>query len=86
LKDKSSKRGVEEAILGEPVLGEEWLAPEEDEAWKVCEGRSRRCALSVLRSRPDQGASCPIILYRAGRLRTEKVGDVVEKMIEILCS
>lgn len=86
MKDKSSKRGVEEAILGEPVLGEEWLAPRRIKLGKICEGRSRRCALSVLRSRPDQEASCPIILYRAGRLRTEKVGDVVEKMIEILCS
>jgi hypothetical protein len=34
LKDKSSKRGIEEAILSEPILAEEWLAPEEDEAWE----------------------------------------------------
>jgi hypothetical protein len=34
LKDKSSKRGIEEAILSEPVLAEEWLAPEEDKAWE----------------------------------------------------
>jgi len=34
LKDKSSTRGIEEAILSEPVLAEEWLAPEEDEYWE----------------------------------------------------
>jgi len=33
LKEKSSGRGIEGALLSEPVLAEEWLAPEEDEAW-----------------------------------------------------
>ncbi len=34
LKDKSSKRGIEAAILSEPVLAKEWLAREEGEAWE----------------------------------------------------
>jgi len=34
LKDKSSKRGIEAAILSEPVLAKEWLAREEEEAWE----------------------------------------------------
>ena len=33
LKEKSSGRGIEGALLSEPVLAEEWLAPEEDRAW-----------------------------------------------------
>ncbi len=33
LKDKSSKRGLEAAILSESLLAEEWLTQEEDEAW-----------------------------------------------------
>jgi len=33
LRDKSSTRGIEEAILSEPVLSEEWLSPEEEVAW-----------------------------------------------------
>jgi hypothetical protein len=31
LKERSAERGIEGAILSEPVLAEEWLAPEEDE-------------------------------------------------------
>ncbi|MDF0593334.1 DUF2281 domain-containing protein [Methanotrichaceae archaeon M04Ac] len=33
LKERSAERWIEGAILSEPVLAEEWLAPEEDEAW-----------------------------------------------------
>ncbi|UEC42688.1 MAG: hypothetical protein METHAR1v1_780006 [Methanothrix sp.] len=33
LKEKPSGRGIEGALLSEPVLAEEWLTPEEDEAW-----------------------------------------------------
>ncbi len=33
LKDKILRPGVETAQASEPVLGKDWLRPEEDEAW-----------------------------------------------------
>lgn len=33
LKEKSSKKRMETAILSESVLARDWLRPEEDEAW-----------------------------------------------------
>jgi hypothetical protein len=34
LKSKSSRDRLETAILSESVLSEDWLTPEEDQAWK----------------------------------------------------
>jgi hypothetical protein len=34
LKAKASKNRMETAILSESVLKQDWLSPEEDEAWK----------------------------------------------------
>jgi hypothetical protein len=34
LKSQAMKKQLETAILSEPVLGRDWLRPEEEEAWK----------------------------------------------------
>jgi len=34
LKSKHAREKMETAMLSEPALAEDWLAPEEDEAWK----------------------------------------------------
>lgn len=34
LKSQAMKKQLETAILSEPVLGRDWLRPEEEETWK----------------------------------------------------
>ena len=34
LKVKVAQEGLETTLLSEPVLGRDWLRPEEDEAWR----------------------------------------------------